>query len=251
LKKIAWAAEAHISALNARGDMKIRLKVNGIIMVLSCFLVVFFPALFFRLANPGLTDEFMEIIGISCILLGQIFRVSARGYKSENSNEGRTLITGGPYALVRNPMYLGILLIGLGVVLVLFNWWVAAIFLAVFATRYILLIFTEEKKLEGLFSKDLLEYKKNIPRIFPSLKQIFKSDMRVYVPIKLCWIKKEIGSMLALLLIVLLIESWKDITTEGIDVYIREIQWTLILIALFVVLVAYLGRSTKYAPDKS
>jgi protein-S-isoprenylcysteine O-methyltransferase Ste14 len=231
--------------------MKIRLKVNGIIMVLSFFFVAFFPALFLRSAKPGLTDELMEIVGISCILLGQIFRVSARGYKSENSNEGRTLITAGPYALVRNPMYLGILLIGLGVVLMLFNWWVEVIFLAVFIIRYILLIFTEEKKLEGLFSKDFLEYEKNVPRIFPSLKQIFKSDMREYIPIKLSWIKKEIGSILALLCIVLLIEFWKDITTKGIEVYIREIQWILILIALFTGLVAYLGKSTKHAPDKS
>lgn len=231
--------------------MKIRLKINGIIMVLSCLLVAFFPALFFRSVNPGLTDEIMEMVGISFILLGQIFRVSARGYKSDNSKEGRALITGGPYALVRNPMYLGILLIGLGIVLTLFNWWAAVIFLVVFVIRYILLIFTEEKKLAGLFSKDFLEYKKQTPRIFPSLRHVLKSDMREYLPIKLSWIKREIGSILALLFIVLLIESWKDITAEGIKVYLREIQGILVLIALFIGLVAYLSKSTKHASAKS
>ncbi|MBU0503986.1 MAG: isoprenylcysteine carboxylmethyltransferase family protein [Candidatus Omnitrophota bacterium] len=231
--------------------MKIRLKVNGIIMVLSCFLVAFFPAFFFRRLNFGTGDEIMEITGISCILLGQIFRVSARGYKSDNSKEGRALIAGGPYALVRNPMYLGILLIGLGVVLMLFNWWVAVIFLTVFVIRYIFLIFIEEKKLEGLFSKDFLEYKKKVPRIFPTLKQVLKSDMREYLPIKLTWIKKEIGSMLALLFIVLLVESWRDIMAGGIEVYLWEAQRILALIALFIGLVAYLSKSTKHAPDKS
>lgn len=186
--------------------MKIRLKINGIIMALSCLLVVFFPALFFRGLNSGLGDEIMEIIGISCILLGQIFRISARGYKSENSKEGRALITGGPYALVRNPMYLGILLIGLGVVLMLFNWRAAVIFLVVFVTRYILLIFTEEKKLESLFSKDFLAYKKQTPWMLPSLKNVVKSDIREYLPIKLSWIKKEIGSILALWLVLFLIK---------------------------------------------
>jgi hypothetical protein len=213
--------------------------------------VVFFPAFFFRSANSGSVDKIMGIIGISSILLGQIFRVYARGYKSENSKEGRALITGGPYSLVRNPMYLGILLIGLGVVLMLFNWWGAAVFLVVFAIRYILLIFTEEKKLEGLFSKDFLEYKKHTPRILPSLEYIFKNDIRRYLPIKLSWVKKEIGSMLALLFIVLLIEYWRDILTGDTRFYLRESAGILVVVVLFMVLVIYLSRPIKYASDKS
>jgi protein-S-isoprenylcysteine O-methyltransferase Ste14 len=231
--------------------MKIRLKINGIIMVLSCLMVVFFPALFFRSTEPGLIDEIMAAVGMSFILLGQIFRVSARGYKSENSKEGRALITGGPYALVRNPMYLGILLIGLGVVLMLFNWWGAVIFLVVFVIRYILLIFTEEKKLEGLFSKGFLEYKKHTPRIFPSIGYILKSEIRSFLPIKLSWVKKEIGSMLALLFIVLLIKFWRDILSKGLGVYLRESAGTLVIIALFSVLVIYLSKPIKHASVKS
>ncbi|MFH1397204.1 MAG: isoprenylcysteine carboxylmethyltransferase family protein [Candidatus Omnitrophota bacterium] len=231
--------------------MKMRLKVNGLIMALSCILVAFFPALFFRRLNSGLGNAIMEIFGISFLLLGQIFRVSARGYKSENSKEGRALITGGPYALVRNPMYLGILLIGLGVVLALFNWWAAVIFLAVFIIQYIPLIFKEEKKLEGLFPKDLPAYKKQTCRIFPSLKYIFKNDIRGYLPIKLSWVKKEIGSMLALLFIALLIKFWKDFLTAGVSSYLRGLVGILVVIILFVALVIYLSKPIKHVPDKS
>ncbi len=231
--------------------MKTRLKVNGFIMAMSCIMVAFFPGLFFRRLNSGIGNAIMEIFGISAILLGQIFRVSARGYKSENLKEGQALITSGPYALVRNPMYLGILLIGLGVVLMLFNWWAAVIFLAVFVIRYIVLIFQEEKKLEDLFSKDLQQYKKQTPRIFPSLKYIFKNDIRGYLPIKLSWVNKEIGSTLALLFIVLLIDSWIDILTGGVRFYLRESVGILVTIVLFMVLVTYLSKPIKYAPDKS
>jgi hydrogenase maturation factor HypF (carbamoyltransferase family) len=78
-------------------------------------------------------DDTMEIFGIALILLGQIFRVSGRGYKAEQSQQGQVLIEGGPYILVRNPMYLGILLIGLGIVLMLFNWWVICFFIIFFS----------------------------------------------------------------------------------------------------------------------
>ena len=90
--------------------MKKRLKINGFIMFIAVLLILIFPAIFFRKPGSYLYDSIMEIIGIVLILLGQFLRVSARGYKSEHSNNSRSLIQGGPYALVRNPMYLGILL---------------------------------------------------------------------------------------------------------------------------------------------
>jgi len=131
--------------------MKKRLKINGVIMFLAAVIVAVFPAMFFRRVNIGLWNEVAEVFGLALILLGQLIRISARGYKSENSGEGKALITNGPYSLVRNPMYLGVLLIGLGVVLMLFKLWVVLVFLAVFIIRYFLLIFKEEKKLAVLF----------------------------------------------------------------------------------------------------
>ncbi len=224
--------------------MKIRLKINGAIITAALVLLVIFPAFFLRSAKVGFWDELTEIFGVSAILLGQLFRASARGYKAEHSQNGRTLIQGGPYNLVRNPMYLGIFLIGVGIVLILFEWWVACVFLAVFATRYILPIFKEEKKLLALFPKDYPAYCCRVPRFFPSFNMLAQKDISEYLPLRLSWLKKEIGAVLAVLSATLLLESWEDIKSQGVRIYFKESIGIFAIILSFVILCVYLVRQT-------
>lgn len=227
--------------------MKIRLKINGLIIFLAVLLLALFPNLFLRKASQWLWDEIMEVVGVFIILLGQLFRVSARGYKAEHSQDSIALVKSGPYMLVRNPMYLGILLIGLGIVLVLFNWWALCVFLFVFMTRYLPLIFKEEKKLSVSFFQEYPAYQKEVPRLMPSIVALFKRDVSEYLPLKSSWLKKEIGSILAVLLITLLLESWEDIKNEGIVTYFRESITLFVVIILFICLMVYLIRSTEKA----
>ncbi len=178
------------------------------------------------------------------ILLGQLFRASARGYKSEHSGEGTLLIQGGPYSLVRNPMYLGILLIGLGIVLMFFRWWVAGVFLFIFILRYVLLIFKEEKKLLKIFPEEYPSYQLQVPRLLPSAEALLQKDIKAYLPLKPSWLKKEIGTILAVLLFTLLLESWEDIKLEGLRIYLKEAIGIFLVIIFFVYLTAYLERRT-------
>lgn len=235
--------------------MKRRLKINGVIMFCGFLLIAVFPNTFFRNEKPFSLDAIAEVFGIAFILLGQIVRVSARGYKSEHSPKGNVLIQGGPYTLVRNPMYLGILLIGLGIVAMLFKWWVVCFFLLIFITRYLLLIFKEEKKLETLFPQDYPDYRKQVPRIFPSMTMLLQKDISEYLPLKLPWLQKEIGSILAVLLITILLESREDIQNRGLGAYLKEAIAIIITIALFIGLVIYLSKKTnglkKDVPSKS
>jgi protein-S-isoprenylcysteine O-methyltransferase Ste14 len=235
--------------------MKRRLKINGLIMFLAILLIAIFPNIFFRKVGAVSWDEFAEIFGIALILLGQILRASSRGYKSEYSQNGHSLIQDGPYALVRNPMYLGILLIGLGIVLMLFNWWVAAIFLCIFIVRYLLLIFKEEKKLLAMFPQAYLDYQKRVPCLLPSVDTLTQKDIAEFLPLKLSWLKKEIGSILAVLLIVLFLEGWEDMASEGLGIYLREAMLSLNVVILFICLIIYLIRWTnsleKDASNKS
>lgn len=224
--------------------MKKRLKINGIIMVCAAIVVAFFPRFFIRVYSGGLCEEGVEVLGFALILLGQIIRVSARGYKAENSLDSRALIQGGPYQVVRNPMYLGIFLIGLGVVLAIFKLWAAVVFILVFIIRYILLIYKEEKKLLAIFSGTYQDYCKKVPRIFPSLSNMIKLDISDYLPIKLIWFKREIGSILTLLLLTLLIESWEDITKGGFIVYLKQSVWIFATFILFIILVVLLSKLT-------
>lgn len=225
--------------------MKKRLKINGIIMVCAFILIAFFPGFFIRKYSGGAWEEWIEFLGFAFIFLGQIIRVSARGYKAENSQDSRELIQGGPYQIVRNPMYLGIFLIGLGVVLAIFKWWALAIFILVFIFRYMALIHKEEKKLLAVFPDTYKEYCKKVPRIFPSLTSMVRLDISDYLPIKLIWFKKEIGSISALLLFTLLIESFEDIVKEGLIGYLRQSIWLFATFILFIILIILLSKFTK------
>jgi protein-S-isoprenylcysteine O-methyltransferase Ste14 len=235
--------------------MKKRLKINGFIIALAIVFLILFPAVFLRSTKEASWDKLAEISGIAFILLGQIFRASSRGYKSENSGSGHSLIQSGPYALVRNPMYLGILFIGLGIVLVLFNWWMLVVFLCIFIWRYILLIFKEEKKLLAMFPQAYRDYQQKVPRLLPSITRVLKKDIAEYLPLKAPWLKKEIGSILTVLLIVLFMEGWKDVKNEGIKVYLKEVMLFLTIIILFIFFIIYLIRRTnnqqKDASNKS
>ncbi|MDD3345505.1 MAG: isoprenylcysteine carboxylmethyltransferase family protein [Candidatus Omnitrophica bacterium] len=225
--------------------MKKRLKINGIIMAFATILVVFFPGIFFRNNPPGGIEEYVELLGFALILLGQIIRVSARGYKAENSRESQALIQGGPYQVVRNPMYLGIFLIGLGVVLAVFKWWAVLIFIIIFAIRYIMLIFNEEKKLLLLFPGSYKDYCRRVPRIIPSFSSLIRLDISEYLPMKLSWFKKEIGSILALLFLTLLVESWEDVAREGLWTYLCQSAWLFLTFVLFIIFVVLLSVWTN------
>lgn len=190
--------------------MKTRIKINGFIIVCAIVLMAIFPDVFLRQRRAGFNIGFFcAAAGFSLMFLGQLLRVSARGYKSEHSQNSGALVTGGPYALVRNPMYLGILLVGLGVNLVLFQWWVAALFLLVFMARYIPLLLKEEKKLLAAFGQEYKEYMQRAPRLFPSLKML-ANDANRYLPLKRSWFNKEKASIIATIAVVLLIGLWQS-----------------------------------------
>ncbi|MDD4939296.1 MAG: isoprenylcysteine carboxylmethyltransferase family protein [Candidatus Omnitrophica bacterium] len=232
--------------------MKMRLKINGILLAASFMLIILFPAVFLRKSSVAPWDASVEMLGMALIIFGQILRASSRGYKSERSLNGHLLISSGPYALVRNPMYLGIFLIGLGIVLMLFNWWVTLVFLCVFIWRYTSLIFKEERKLLLMFPSAYPEYAKKVPRLFPSFASIFKKDIAGILPLKLPWLKKETGPILVILFIVIFLESREDLKTIGIKIYARESLLFLAVITFFVFLSFYLiDRTNSQQKDAS
>ncbi|MCX5669362.1 MAG: isoprenylcysteine carboxylmethyltransferase family protein, partial [Candidatus Omnitrophica bacterium] len=146
------------------------------------------------------------------------------------------------YQVVRNPMYLGIFLIGLGVVLAVFRWWAAVVFAVVFIMRYILLIYQEEKKLRLMFPQAYPEYCRKVPRLFPALSSIIKLEISEYLPIRISWFKKEIGSIITLLLLTLIVWSWEKITQEGMGGYFQQSAWIFLIFILFTVFVFLLNN---------
>ena len=82
----------------------------------------------------------------------------------------RNLVVEGIYRHTRNPMISGVVLILLGEAIILGSWPLLIWFILFSVVNYLYFIFREEPKLEKKFGADYLEYKKNVPRLFPRRK---------------------------------------------------------------------------------
>lgn len=190
--------------------MKKRIKIDGILIFCIFWLLVIFKDVFLRDKQASALPEIIMLSsGIVFFLTGQIIRISARGLKSEYSQNGALLIQNGPYSLVRNPMYLGVLLITAGVALILLNLWSAGVFVLLFLLRYLWVIRQEEEKLAVVFDEQYYNYRAKVPRILPSLHSLFKKDTREYLPVKKAWVKKEFGAIITLLLVILFLKCYR------------------------------------------
>lgn len=189
--------------------MKKRIGINFLTVCAALLLCVFFPSLLIRKMG-GRLDDVLELTGITLILLGLLLRTSARGYKADGSRNSHALVTGGPYSMVRNPMYLGIVVAGTGVVLVVGQWWGLVLFVLGFFFRYQYLFRTEERYLEEHFGDSYREYKKRVPRIVPSLPTLFGRDVRDLLPLKIEWFGREFPSFVIVLAIVMAVETWEE-----------------------------------------
>ena len=105
--------------------------------------------------------------GVWFVLTGLLVRCWAAGYIKKI----RVLTTAGPYAYVRNPLYVGNFLMGLGFCLFVPYPMLSFLYLILFFFLYIGTMKKEEAVLRELFKQEYVDYKNKvpafIPRIFP------------------------------------------------------------------------------------
>jgi protein-S-isoprenylcysteine O-methyltransferase Ste14 len=92
-----------------------------------------------------------------------------RGYAAGYVKKNRELTQTGPYAHVRNPLYLGSILIAAGFAVALLSWIVALALAVMFLLIYIPVIASEERFLRSTFS-DFDDYCRQVPRLIPRLR---------------------------------------------------------------------------------
>lgn len=115
-------------------------------------------------------------LGLLIAVCGELIRLWAVSWAgSETRTTGKVggtyLVINGPYAHVRNPLYVGNILIyfGLGIMSFALFPYLQIIALAFFVFQYYEIIKEEEGFLREKFGNDFTEYYKNVPRIFPRL----------------------------------------------------------------------------------
>jgi protein-S-isoprenylcysteine O-methyltransferase Ste14 len=119
--------------------------------------------IFLFLMHPSLRSIW---IGAIVAFAGAGLRVWAAGH----IEKGRILTQGGPYALTRNPLYLGSFFMALGVLLGGQGYWLLPPFLAFFLIIYYPVMKAEENELLQGHGEDFLVYSRNVPFFFPSFR---------------------------------------------------------------------------------
>jgi protein-S-isoprenylcysteine O-methyltransferase Ste14 len=107
------------------------------------------------------------------VLPGLWLRGYAAGYVKKNSELTMT----GPYAHVRNPLYLGSMLVAAGFAVALMSWPFAAVLVGFFLLIYVPVIASEERFLRGEFL-EFEWYCARVPRLIPRLTPARAPDAR-------------------------------------------------------------------------
>ena len=176
--------------------MKTRIKIDSAIL---SFVIILTGVLYqFRFLYPSseLVDDIFDYGGLLVVLLGTFLRMSARGYKKAHSKMSENLVTDGPYALTRNPMYLGSFLMGAGFVLIVWPWWSLPLYGVVFYLRFRRQIIKEEGFLSAHFGDAYQKYMCRTPRFFPTGKTLKAQRLsQAFMPSVLFNTKEKWGLM--------------------------------------------------------
>jgi protein-S-isoprenylcysteine O-methyltransferase Ste14 len=124
----------------------------------SGFLLV---AAFLWFSEP---DGMSLAAGLPVSALGLALRAWAAGHLEKNL----ALTDSGPYARVRNPLYIGTLTVAAGLAIAAKRWELGILFAAVFLLIYLPVVELEEQHLCSLFP-DFEAYTRRVPRLLPRL----------------------------------------------------------------------------------
>lgn len=215
-------------------------------------LVVVFVCLLLRPTVPFYSvelDRLTDLLGILVLLSGQGLRAAVIGYayiRRGGVNKqvyADDLVTSGFFALSRNPLYVGNLLIYAGLLIVHNNPWSYLIGGGFFLFAYRAIVAAEENYLRAKFGAAFDEYCSRTPRWLPNvfrmeaaLKDMTFSWRRV--------IAKDYSTACASLLTLLLVLAHQQLYLSGWQ-GARE-QWKLLgVIAAVVVFLTLLARYAK------
>jgi protein-S-isoprenylcysteine O-methyltransferase Ste14 len=116
------------------------------------------------------------VVGFAVIFLGEMIRfwgVSIAGAETRTTGTvgGTYLITNGPFSYVRNPLYLGNMLVycGVGVMSMALFPWLLLLALVWFYVQYYLIVTREEVYLAERFGNEFTAYRQEVRRFLPRL----------------------------------------------------------------------------------
>jgi len=139
-------------------------------------------------------------IAVPVVVIGEAIRMWSHGYL----RKARELATNGPYAYVRNPLYIGNYLIGLGFCLIIWHPILGLVFTLGFFLVYWVTVRGEEQRLAFNFGDAYGDYLKNVPRFFPRLVP-YKKQGNAPFAFRRAWEHGEHITILAIVILFMLL----------------------------------------------
>ena len=156
------------------------------------------------------------LLGFFTALIGELIRfwgVSWAGSETRTTGGvgGTYLVISGPFAHVRNPLYIGNILmyLGLGVMSMSLFPYLQIVAIIFFIVQYHVIVKEEERFLEKKFGNDYQKFLKNVPRFFPRLTKYIDSSIPQPVYKISAGLKSEIRTLQAFsIVIVMILVKW-------------------------------------------
>jgi protein-S-isoprenylcysteine O-methyltransferase Ste14 len=157
-----------------------RLATQGIALQMCAYFLVFFQPPWQPFLPPVATLSRVAVLALSVLsvtmaagsvglvaaavrTLGKQWAVPARLV------EGHKLITVGPYAYIRNPIYTGMLGMLIATGLAMEHWIATIAAIVIFAIGLLIRVRSEEKLLRAAFGQEFEDYARRVPAVVPGL----------------------------------------------------------------------------------
>lgn len=198
--------------------------------------------------------EAWEVFCLAVSLAGFGVRVLTVGYVPEGTSGRNTkcqvatsLNTTGIYSIVRHPLYLGNYLIGLGAVLIPFEWWLPLLYSAAYCVYYERIMYAEESFLHARFGEQFTHWASQTPAFWPRLSRWRRPDRSFSLRMVL---RREYTGLMVVALLhtsVEVVEHWV------IDNHVRfELPWAMLLIGsltIYIVLRSLKKHTQLLSPE--
>ena len=196
------------------------------------------------LRDDSRLDHWLDALGIAIASAGQALRVLVIGFVyvirggKDKKIYAEALVDGGLFAHCRNPLYVGNLLIVLGLIVVHSGNWLYLAALPFFVIAYLAIVLAEEEYLREKFGAEYDAYCRRVPRFIPSLRGLG----RTLEGVRFDWrrvVRKEYGTPFAWMSGVLALMIWEHAANPGHPMSAREgmvirVVWALLVVAYIV-----------------
>jgi len=192
------------------------------------------------LCGDEFLDHLMDAGGIALVLAGQTLRAAVIGFayiKRGGKNKkiyADTLVQEGIFAHCRHPLYVGNILILMGLLVIHNSPWFYLVGVPFFLLLYLSLVLAEEDFLRRKFGRLYEDYCRRTPRFIPAFRGLGTTLKGMQFNWKKL-IRKEYGTAFAWTSIVLVLIIWEDLVNLGFKEEVLEVT---ILACLWILVAA-------------